>query len=180
MSRHPGLHNGDQPWALFPMAPPKPTKLSSFLTERVSLLAENRSFSNILRRSYFSTGHLRQYMSADLPASFSLSKYKPAKRKKKEKQLTLEIPVWPQIKYCLVQKTPLFPPKVKEGVPVAQQWRIRLPVLETQLQSLDWEDPLEKEMATHSSILAWEIPRTEEPGRLQPMELQKNQMRLGD
>ena len=82
MSHHPGLHNGDQPWALFPMAPPKPTKLSSFLTERVSLLAENRSFSNILRRSYFSTGHLRQYMSADLPASFSLSKYKPAKRKK--------------------------------------------------------------------------------------------------
>ena len=35
---------------------------------------------------------------------------------------------------------------------------------ETQVQSLDWEGPLEKEMATHSSILAWEIPRTEEPG----------------
>ena len=32
-----------------------------------------------------------------------------------------------------------------------------------------WDDPLEKEMATHSSILAWEIPWTEEPGRLQPM-----------
>ena len=51
---------------------------------------------------------------------------------------------------------------------------------ETQLQPLDWEDPLEKEMATHSSILAWEIPWTEDPGRLQPMELQKSQMRLGD
>jgi len=38
---------------------------------------------------------------------------------------------------------------------------------ETQIQSLDWEDPLEKEMAAHSSILAWEIPGTEEPGRLQ-------------
>ena len=37
---------------------------------------------------------------------------------------------------------------------------------ETQVQSLDWEDSLEKEMATHSSILAWRIPWTEEPGRL--------------
>ena len=35
---------------------------------------------------------------------------------------------------------------------------------ETRVQSLDWEDPLEKEMATPSSILAWEIPWTEEPG----------------
>ena len=38
---------------------------------------------------------------------------------------------------------------------------------ETQVQSLGWEDPLEKEMATHSSILAWRIPWTEEPGELQ-------------
>ena len=38
---------------------------------------------------------------------------------------------------------------------------------ETQVQFLGWEDPLEKEMATHSSILAWKIPRKEEPGRLQ-------------
>ena len=37
------------------------------------------------------------------------------------------------------------------------------------VRSLDQEDPLEKEMATHSSILAWEIPWTEEPGRLQSM-----------
>ena len=37
---------------------------------------------------------------------------------------------------------------------------------ETQVQSLGWEDPLEKEMATHSSILAWEILWTEEPGGL--------------
>ena len=35
------------------------------------------------------------------------------------------------------------------------------------IRSQDWEDALEKEMATHSSILAWEIPQTEEPGRLQ-------------
>ena len=38
---------------------------------------------------------------------------------------------------------------------------------EAQVRALDWEDPLEKEMATHSSILAWKIPWTEEPGRLQ-------------
>ena len=42
---------------------------------------------------------------------------------------------------------------------------------ETQVQSLGREDPLEKEMATHSSTLAWKIPWTEEPGRLQSMGL---------
>ena len=42
----------------------------------------------------------------------------------------------------------------------------------TQVQSLSWEDPLEKEMATNSSTLAWKIPWTEEPGRLQSMESQ--------
>ena len=44
---------------------------------------------------------------------------------------------------------------------------------ETQVWSLGGKDPLEKEMATHSSILAWEISGTEEPGRLEPKELQK-------
>ena len=38
------------------------------------------------------------------------------------------------------------------------------PMWETQVRSLGWEDPLEKEMATHSSIIAWKIPRTEDPG----------------
>ena len=47
------------------------------------------------------------------------------------------------------------------------------------VQSLGWEDPLEKEMATYSDILAWEIPWTEEPGGLQFMESQKSQTRLG-
>ena len=42
-------------------------------------------------------------------------------------------------------------------------------MLETQVQSLGQDDPLEKEMATHSSTLAWEIPWMEEPGRLQSM-----------
>ena len=50
---------------------------------------------------------------------------------------------------------------------------------EIQVQSLGWEDPLEKGMATHSSILAWRIPWTEEPGGLQSMGLQ-SQTRLSD
>ena len=50
---------------------------------------------------------------------------------------------------------------------VAQRIK-RLPAMqEIRVQSLGWEDPLEKEMATHSSILAWRIPWTEEPGGLQ-------------
>ena len=44
---------------------------------------------------------------------------------------------------------------------------------ETQVRSLGWEDPLDKEMATHSSILAWKITWTEEPGGLQSMGLQR-------
>ena len=48
------------------------------------------------------------------------------------------------------------------------------PVMQkTWAQSLGWEDPLEKGMATHSSILAWKISWTEEPGRLQSMGLQR-------
>jgi len=57
---------------------------------------------------------------------------------------------------------------------LATQWyRILLPMKETWVLSLGWEDPLEKEMETHCSILAWEIPWTEDPGRLQSMELLK-------
>ena len=49
-----------------------------------------------------------------------------------------------------------------------------LPAMQdTWVQSLGWEDPLEKEMATHSRILAWEIPWTEKPGGLQSMESQR-------
>ena len=55
------------------------------------------------------------------------------------------------------------------------------PVMQyTWIQSLDQEDPLEEEIANHSSILAWEIPWTEEPGGLQSIELQKSQTRLSD
>ena len=56
----------------------------------------------------------------------------------------------------------------------------RLPTMqETWVQSLGWEDLLEKEMATHSSILVWKIPWTEEPGRLLSMGLQ-SRTRLSD
>ena len=56
---------------------------------------------------------------------------------------------------------------------------MNLPAIqETQIRSLSWEDPLEKEMATHSSNLAWEIPWTEEPGGLQSMRVTKSQTRL--
>ena len=48
------------------------------------------------------------------------------------------------------------------------------------VRSLGWEDPLEKEMATNCSMLAWEIPWTEEPGGLQSIGLQKSQTGLSD
>ena len=57
---------------------------------------------------------------------------------------------------------------------VAQWERIHLPTQETQAQSLGQGDPLEKEVATHSSTLAWKIPWTEEPGGLQFTGLQKS------
>ena len=56
---------------------------------------------------------------------------------------------------------------------VAQRVKRLLALRETWVQSLGWEDPLEKEMATQSSILAWKIPWTEEPGRLQSMGSQR-------
>jgi len=51
---------------------------------------------------------------------------------------------------------------------------------ETQVQSLGWQDPLEKKMATHSSIPAWEIPWTEEPVGLQAIALKKRSTRPSD
>ena len=68
------------------------------------------------------------------------------------------------------------------GYPLQYSWAslvaqivMNLPeIWETWIQSLGWEDPLEEDMATHSSILAWEIPWTEEPGRLQFIRFQKD------
>ena len=60
------------------------------------------------------------------------------------------------------------------GASLLDQLVKNLPAMqETQVQFLGWEDPLEKEMATHSSILAWRILWTEKPGRLQSMGLQE-------
>ena len=56
---------------------------------------------------------------------------------------------------------------------VAQMVKHLPTMRETRVQSLGWEDPLEKEMATHSSTLAWRIPWMEEPGKLQSMGLQR-------
>ena len=60
----------------------------------------------------------------------------------------------------------------------AAEWQVislqcRRPGFDTWIRTLGWEDPLEKEMATHSSILAWKIPWTEEPDRLQFMGSQR-------
>ena len=75
-----------------------------------------------------------------------------------------------------------------KGYPLQYSWASlvaqlvkNLPALwETWVWSLGWEDLLEKEMATHSSTVAWRIPRTEKPGRLQSMESQKSQTRLSN
>ena len=57
---------------------------------------------------------------------------------------------------------------------MAAQTLKNLPAMqETQLQSLGWEDPQEKEIAIHSSMIAWKIPWIEEPGRLQSMGSQR-------
>ena len=61
---------------------------------------------------------------------------------------------------------------------VAQWSRIHLPSQEMHVLSPHLEDPLEKEMTTHTSILAWEIPWTEEPSRLQSMGLYKSRTQL--
>ena len=65
---------------------------------------------------------------------------------------------------------------ISEGFPrgpVVKNLSAMQEILETRDQSLGWEDPLEEEMATHSSILTWEIPGTEEPGGLQSRGLQR-------
>ena len=68
----------------------------------------------------------------------------------------------------------------KQSLPGAQTAKTLPAVQETQGQSLGQEDPLEKGMATHSSILAWTIPWTEEPGGLQSIGSQKSWTRLSD
>ena len=71
----------------------------------------------------------------------------------------------------------LFLPKKRNprriGIFGVAQMAKNLPAMQLLVQTLGWEDPLEKRMATRSSILAWRIPWTEEPSGLQPMGLQR-------
>ena len=78
--------------------------------------------------------------------------------------------IWQTIRILYLQKPPLVAHKVK-NLPAMQ---------ETWVGSLGWEDPLEKEMASHSSVLDWRIPWTEEPGGLQSMGSQKSQTQRND
>ena len=70
---------------------------------------------------------------------------------------------------------PIFgPPNLDIGASLVAQLVKNLPAMqETPVRSLGWEDPLEEGTETHSSIFAWTIPWTEEPGRLQSMGLQR-------
>ena len=76
------------------------------------------------------------------------------------------------IQICLITKSILLTDSLYDSL-VAQTVKLLPAMRETRVRSLGWEDPLEKEMAPDSSALAWKIPWTEEPGRLQSMELQR-------
>ena len=72
---------------------------------------------------------------------------------------------WVNILFFAIPPTPSLVAQLVKNLPAMQ---------ETGVPSVDWKDPLEKEMATHSSILAWRIPWTEEPGGLQSMGSQES------
>ena len=72
---------------------------------------------------------------------------------------------WPSLRMTLKRHTPLVVAQMVKNPPAVQE--------ETQVRSLGQEDPLEKGLETHSSILAWRIPWTEKPGRLQSMGSQR-------
>ena len=70
--------------------------------------------------------------------------------------------------------------RIERASLVAQMVKNLPAMQETWIRSLSWEGPLEKGMATHSSILAWRIPLTEEPGGILSMQLQKSRTQLRD
>ena len=76
------------------------------------------------------------------------------------------------VKYDVIHAI-LFKDSSSRSSLVAQTVKRLSTMWETCVRSLDWEDPLEKEMAIHSSTIAWKIPWTEEVGRLQSMGLQR-------
>ena len=87
-------------------------------------------------------------------------------------------PIYPLSPYTIASPLSTSPTRVKDLLHLMHLWASlvvqmakHLPAMqETQVQSLGWEDPLEKGMASHSSILAWRIPRTEKPGGLESIE----------
>ena len=91
---------------------------------------------------------------------------------------------------CVDSEGRLSSPAERMGVPLSHRGgfpggsvvkkKTRLPMQETRVRSLGREDPLEEEMATHSSTFAWEMPWTEEPCELQSMESPKSLTRLSD
>ena len=72
-----------------------------------------------------------------------------------------------------VKQLKLYSTFTKEGFPGGSDGKESVCNAGDLVRSLGWEDPLEKELATHSSILAWRIPWTEKPGRLQFMRWQR-------
>ena len=89
---------------------------------------------------------------------------------------TVEVSLMPLAEVAPIQylSLSLFQIPVFQMTSLVAQTVKRLSTMwETWVRSLGWEDPLEQEMATHSSILAWKIPRMEESGRLQSMGSQR-------
>ena len=74
------------------------------------------------------------------------------------------VTVTPQQPWGVGSRIPVIPKSTEAQVPYMKEHKYL--VLETQVRSLGWKDPLEKEMATHSSVLACETSRTQEPGGL--------------
>ena len=75
---------------------------------------------------------------------------------------------------------PLHVKEMSRASLVAQMVKNSPAIRETWILSLGWQDPLEKGMAPHSSILAWRIPWTQEPGGLQSIGVAKSRTRLSD
>ena len=84
--------------------------------------------------------------------------------------LNVSIPLFPN---CISGKMIMTVPIAYKGFPGGSVVKNLLAMQETRVQSLGWEDPLEKEMATHSSVHVWRIPGTGEPGGLLSMGLHR-------
>ena len=102
------------------------------------------------------------------------------------KMVAFQHPACAQLRPSLSPPLPLsFPPSrfhprfLPHMSAVAQTVKPLSMMRETQVRSLGWEDPLEKEMAIHSSTIAWKISWTEEPGRLQSMGSHYTMIKLG-